>query len=151
MKITSRVGKNKRKVGKRNQKAFESNWKRQVGIGVILTCCIGLIITGIWYGSRVQSLTITAVEVVGGETIPHEEVRRLADEVLIGSYYRLVPKQFALTYPKTAITDRIKRLERVKNVQVERTSGTTLQIVFEEYTPAALWCGVAHESRLCFH
>ena len=87
-----------------------------------------------------QSLTIATVEVVGGETIPHEEVRRLADEVLAGSYYRLVPKQFALTYPKTAIIDRIKRLERVKNVQVERTDGTTLQIVFEEYTPAALWC-----------
>ncbi len=140
MKILSRLFKSKRKPVRRSQKVFQSTWKRQVGIGVILTCLIGLIVTGVWYGSRIEALTITQVEVVGGETIAHDEVRRLADELLVGSYYRLVPKQFAWTYPRQTITDRILRLERIKNVAVDRTDGTTIQIVFEEYVPFALWC-----------
>ena len=150
MKISSRLFKSKRKPARRSQKAAENTWKRQVGIGVMLTCIIGLILTGVWYGSRVESLTINTIEVVGGETIARDEVRRLTDELLVGSYYRLVPKQFAFTYPKQTITDRIMRLERVKNVLVERLDGTTLQIVFEEYKPFALWCESLESTSCAF-
>ncbi|MFT5037039.1 MAG: cell division septal protein FtsQ [Candidatus Azotimanducaceae bacterium] len=112
----------------------------QILVGFSIAICIGLLGTGVWYGSRVATLTITDVEVLGGETIAHEEVLRLAYEELEGAYYKLVPRRFAWTYPEQKITERISGLERMKNVHVERTSGTSITIAFEEYRPFALWC-----------
>lgn len=112
----------------------------QVGIGLVLLLITAALVTGIWYGSRVERLTISEVEIIGGETIPHDTIRQMADETLTGSYYQLVPKRFAWTYPEEEIVARISRVERIKNVSVERVSGRKVVIAFEEYVPVALWC-----------
>lgn len=113
---------------------------RQIVVGVLLFTFVGLIGTGIWYGSRVEALTLMEVEVIGGETIDHESLRSIVKEELEGSYYRLVPRRFAWTYPQETIESRISEIERVKNVHIERTSGQKLVVIFEEYKPYALWC-----------
>lgn len=113
---------------------------RQIVLGVLLFALIGLLGVGVWYGSRVASLTIVDVEVIGGETIAHDTLTEIAHETLEGMYYRLVPRRFAWTYPKDTIESRIGEIERIKNVHVERTSGTSITIIFEEYIPFGLWC-----------
>lgn len=132
----------KRRKKKRGQRAQNPRIVliRQIVIGVLLFTFVGLIGTGIWYGSRVEALTLTEVEVIGGETIDHENVRTIAEEELTGAYYHLVPRRFAWTYPEETITERISAIERVKNVHIERTSGQKLVVVFEEHKPFALWC-----------
>lgn len=110
-----------------------------VGVGV-----------GVWYGSRAESLTLTDIHVRGGDTISHEVVRAATAELLDGTYYRLVPRRFAWTYPAAAITARVKDIERVKDVTVERPSGTTVSVSFTEYYPAALWCSSATSTECMY-
>ncbi|MEM9337053.1 MAG: hypothetical protein AAGA35_04325 [Patescibacteria group bacterium] len=113
---------------------------RQFVIGLVIIIVLGLIGTGVWYGSRVESLTIKNIEVIGGTTINHEEVRGLASEQLLGDYFRLVPRTFAWTYPRKDIQAAVEGVERVKAVEVERVSGTDIVVAFEEFVPFALWC-----------
>lgn len=107
---------------------------------MLLLIAIGLLLTGIWYGTRAKALTLEQVDVVGGETISHADIMSVVDTELTGTYYRLVPKRFAWTYPEARIQERIANVPRVKNVLVDRTSGTKLSVIFEEYQPFALWC-----------
>lgn len=47
---------------------------RQIIIGVLILSFFGLLITTVWFSTRIESLTISTVDVSGGETIPHTEV-----------------------------------------------------------------------------
>jgi len=123
---------------------------RQIVVGVSLTTFIAGLGTGVWYGSRVEALSLTEVEVIGGETIAHEELRVIAEEALEGEYYKLVPRRFAWTYPEEKIEERILEIERIKNVEVERTSGRNITILFEEHRPFALWCEDTESAECLF-
>lgn len=129
---------------RRKKRHVERNPKKvlllQVFVGVCLVVFFTLLILGVWHGTRIASLTITEVEVTGGETISHDEIRSRVEAELNGTYYKLVPKRFAWTYPEEFLKQDILAIERVKNVELKRTSGTKLVIVFEEYQPFALWC-----------
>lgn len=114
-------------------------WRVQLIVGVIIATCIGLLVTGLWYGTRIASLQITSVEAVGGQTIPNARVSEAASGALVGSYYRLVPYRFAWWYPKEQVAAAVMAIPRVKQVYQER-EGQTLRIAFEEYSPVALWC-----------
>ncbi len=113
---------------------------RQVIIGLGILTVIGLLITAVWYGTRVQFLTIVSVTVEGGETINHESVKKAVEEVLAGDYIGLVPRRFAWTYPDEEILKRVVDIPRVKDPVLERVSGTELHLSFSEYIPHALWC-----------
>jgi cell division septal protein FtsQ len=113
---------------------------RQIVIGIFLALVLGGLVTGVWYGSRIEKLTIDEIQIIGGETINHTDIEVIVSQELAGSYYHLVPKGFAFTYPEEKIKNKILDIDRVKNVLVERVSGQKITIVFEEYKPIALWC-----------
>ncbi len=113
---------------------------RQVLIGVSILVAILILMTAIWYGTRVSFLTITTVTVEGGETIKHEQVVSTAQAVLEGQYVGLIPRRFAWSYPAEEITERISAIPRLKDPVIKRVSGTELHIQFAEYIPHALWC-----------
>ena len=122
-------------------------WRTQLVVGGLLSVCIALGVTGLWYGTRVASLQITNVEVLGGATITDEVILEKVDAELSGAYYALVPHRFTWWYPEQAIVAAVESVSRVKQARLER-KGQTLHVLFEEYRPAALWC---HEdmSQLC--
>ena len=113
---------------------------RQIGWGVLTFTCVGLLIAGIWYGTRLEALTIQSVTVSGGETIAHERVRALVHAQLEGTYLGLVPRRFAWTYPRTDIIAALHTIERLHSPQLTRSKGAELQVSFAEYEPFALWC-----------
>jgi hypothetical protein len=113
---------------------------KQGFVGLGLVCFLALLYTAIWYGTRVNFLTIETVTVTGGETIDHDAVRRLANDLLTGEYIGLIPRRFVWFYPETDITAAIAALPRVKDPQVTVVSGRELAITFDEYIPYALWC-----------
>lgn len=115
---------------------------RQIVLGVFLLLLVTGLGAGVWYGSRVEALTITEVEIIGGTTVPHDSVRSIVETELAGEYYHLVPKRFAWLYPEDRILEEILAIDRIKNVALERSSGTKLIVVFEEHVPYALWCQV---------
>ncbi len=114
-------------------------WRTQLMVGGLLSVCIALGVTGLWYGTRVASLQITSVEVLGGATITDEVIVEKVEAELTGTYYALVPHRFMWWYPEQAIIAAVESVPRVKQVRLER-KGQTLHVLFEEYRPAALWC-----------
>ncbi len=112
----------------------------QVLIGTMLFSVLGLCIAGVWYGTRVESLTIKQVSATGGETINHDKVIDAVQVVLEGTYLGLIPRRFAWTYPETEIYAALSGISRLKDPVVKRISGTELRVTFDEYVPYALWC-----------
>lgn len=124
--------------------------RKQIIIGILLTCAIGLLLTGVYHGSRIPSMQITKVTVIGGQTIPHARIEKQAKEVFAGSYFKLVPKSFRWTFSESAIESRLAQNDRVKNVQVAITDSDAVTIVYDEYIPVALWCEESKESTCLF-
>jgi len=119
---------------------------QQCIIGAVLVVVLCLIVTAVWYGSRVERWQITSVEVVGGKTISHELVEDKVFAAMEGAYYRLVPKTFTVTYPEETIVAAIASIPRVKEVRVERVDAATLGVAFTEYEPFGLWCEATDEA-----
>lgn len=118
---------------------------RKIVGGLLVLMLLGIIIFSIWYGTRLQSVTITSVEVSGGQTISHEVLEKIAKQKLEGSYIGLVPRTFSFLYPKGEMITDINELERIKSVSVNRTSLTSIKVSFEEFVPEALWCNRENE------
>ncbi|MBP6881144.1 MAG: hypothetical protein KBC35_00775 [Candidatus Pacebacteria bacterium] len=123
---------------------------KQIGIGVMAISVVALVLTGIWYGTRISSLTITEVEASGGETIDHTEVETLARGVLDGEYVGFVPRRFAWLYPEAEVYTKVSAIERIYNVTLSLESGTKLHITYDEYVPYALWCSSDGEESCVF-
>lgn len=121
---------------------------KQAGWGVLVLTIVGLLLTAVWYGTRISALTISTIEASGGVTIDEGEVRTRAEAALLGTYLRLVPKRFAYVYPQEDIVARVSEVDRIKDVAVERVSGTTLAITYDEYIPDTLWCSF-DETKPC--
>lgn len=143
----SRLKKKQQKNKKRPVPAERSVLRVQIFVGIAICIVISLIVAAIYFGTRVQSLQITDVSVVGGYTIPHSEVKRQVETFLRGEHFHLIPRTFAWTYPKRAIGIGLAEVPRLKDSEVT-LQGQTLVVVFDEYQPVALWC--AEDTVNCF-
>lgn len=113
---------------------------RQILTGVVIVLTVLLILTGVWHGTRLSALTISTVTASGGETIDSAEVVAAVESELSGTYGKIVPKRFFLFYPQDNLRRAAERVERVRDVVVERVSFTELTVTYGEHTPYALWC-----------
>lgn len=141
--------KKKREFGgvKTSPKAPHPLWK-QVLVGVVIVLAISLLITAIWYGTRVSSLQVTTVTIDGQETLKADELRALAEAQLEGTYFSLIPRTFAWLYPQSDIVAALEAVDKVKSVTVDRED-QTVAVRIVEYVPDALWCR-DKESDECF-
>ncbi len=122
---------------------------RQIIVGVMIIAFFGMLITSVWYLTRLETFTINKVTVTGGETIPHEQIEAIVKSKLDGAYLKIVPRVFAFTYPEADIINSIKEIERIKNLTVVRSGATEVVVTFDEYEPHALWCK-NNETEGCF-
>ncbi len=106
----------------------------------MIAAFFGMLIVSVWYGTRINALTISEVTIAGGETIEHSEVEQVIRNKISGTYLRIVPRAFAFSYPHEEIITAVSAISRVKEVKVIRRGGTALHVEFSEYTPQALWC-----------
>jgi hypothetical protein len=103
-----------------------------------------------WHLTRVEALTVSSVTVLGGETVAPETIEAKVNDVLSGTYFRLIPYRFAPLLPKTEVTLAVRDIPRVKNVSVDVIDRTELVVVFNEYIPTALWCDTALSTTCLF-
>ncbi len=113
---------------------------KQIIVGVFFIALTVGLLTSIWHGTRAESVTLVEVEVVGGQTINHAEVRARALAQLDGQYASFIPRRFAWLYPQEDIAEAVAEVRRIHSIEVSRLSGKKLQVTFEEYLPDALWC-----------
>jgi cell division septal protein FtsQ len=123
---------------------------KQLGVGVAIFSFLGLMVAGLWYGTRVSFLTITDIAVAGGETIPHDVVKKITEETLEGTYIGIIPRKFAWWYPEDEIIQNISQIPRMKDPVVTRESGRALSVRFSEYEPYALWCAERSSDNCLF-
>ena len=138
-----------RKIIKKQRTHSRSLW-RQFFLGLVLFFVLGLITAILWYGSRLEPLTIAGTSIAGLQTVPALEVEKIVDAHLNGTYYKLVPKRFIWTYPDKKIINDLKEIPRIKNVKLELGTGRILSIEIEEYQPYALWCDRTSGSNCLF-
>lgn len=119
-----------------------------VGVGIFLT--LAIVVTTVWYTTRLTAFTITTVTAAGGETILPTEVVEVAIRELDGAYATIIPKRFSYLYPKEAMLKAASGVERIKNVEVSRISRFTVHITYDEYLPFALWCSQSATTTCLF-
>lgn len=140
------------KKGKKKRRQPHTEKERQVRfwwrvvIALALLLLFALSLSGIHKATRHSSVTISVIDVQGGETIDASEVEYRARELLKGTYFFLIPRSFAYLYPEEEIAEAVKRIERVRDVSVRRDSPTAIEVRFTEYVPFALWCEELHAS-----
>ncbi len=140
---------NRRNINARKRRAAGS-FARQFFVGLLLTLVLLLIGGVIWFGSRLEPLTIASVSVEGGETVDRAEVKRAVEAELDGEYYKIVPKRFSWSYPEQRIEAAVRSIDRVKDVALARPDGRNLIVRFTEYAPAALWCEAGRRDDCVF-
>lgn len=113
--------------------------RRILRVSVVLFVCAGFL-AGVWYATRMKLVTITTVAVSGDITIDPRAVEREVQSALHGTYFLLIPKRFAYTYPHDALTTAVERMSHIARATITRTSSTALSVALVEYTPYALWC-----------
>ncbi len=141
--------KEKGPLRKKKQKWHPTPLQIQFGVGILIVIIIAVLVTSLWYVSRVASFQIVNIAVVGGETIPHSLIEEKVKQQLQGTYLRLIPNTFIPFYPKKRIIESIESFDRIKNIHVELTGDQTLTVVFDEHVPYALWCENT-DSDMCF-
>ncbi len=122
----------------RRQTDVPSVW-RHIGIGSFVCLFVALCTFAVWKVTRLPVFTINDVRVEGGETIASSGIKEKVDEVLGGSYLKLIPYRFTFLYPYDAVMDTLMRIPRIKDATIVR-SNASLIVSFTEYTPYALWC-----------
>lgn len=123
---------------------------RQLVIGLLVIGFFSMILVGIWYGTRIEALTLTAVKISGGETVNHDRVREVVERELDGVYLGMVPRRFAWLYPEQSILEAVKKIDRVRTVSLQRVGGRELNLWFDEYIPKALWCTAVDSTDCLF-
>lgn len=123
---------------------------KNIGIGVLVISMVALLMTGIWYGTRLSIVTIGAIEVRGGETVDTHLIEQIVDTKLSGEYIGLIPYRFTWLYPKSSILESLSDMERVYNIQLALGKERKLLVTFDEYVPHALWCLSVQEQQCVF-
>lgn len=130
-----------RKKRRRNKDNPRRVLIKQIVFGLMLFILVFMLGAGIWYGTRLEMLTIQAITVDEGETVDSVVVRKIVEEKLTGSYVGLVPRSFTWIYPEEEIEMAVLAIPKVKAVSLDLDNDEVLNISFTEYMPEALWCG----------
>ncbi len=142
-----------RTKGKVKRRILDPNKRMLLGqilVGVLLFSFVGVLGTAVWYGTRIERLSISTVTVAGGETIPYELVTTAVESKLDGLYLGIVPRRFAWSYPEEEINAAVRSVPRIKDPVVTLTSDKEISVAFSEYLPYALWCAEKAEEQCVF-
>jgi hypothetical protein len=123
---------------------------KRIGVGVLVLGGVSLLISMVWYGTRIESLTLVNINTRGGETIDHHVIKTTVEKELEGLYLGIVPRRFAWLYPEETIKEKLIEIPRLRDLEIKRNSGKELSIEFNEYVPFALWCDTPKSEACLF-
>jgi cell division septal protein FtsQ len=95
------------------------------------------------YISRLGSLNINDIEIVGNKVIETPAIKTIAEQQISGKYLRLFPKTNLLIYPKNNIKNELQdKFKRLQNIQISVKNNNVLQISVSERASKYIWCVV---------
>lgn len=123
---------------------------KQIFLGLAVFAGVTLLISAVWYLTRLEAFTINTVSVSGGFTLDKEAIKQVSETQLEGAYLKIIPKRFSYFYPESNILTQVSQFERIKDVKVERISRHEVAVTFSEYVPDALWCDIKNVKNCYF-
>lgn len=131
----------------KRRRVHERRRRRRIVFTTLLLVLLALVLAGVWYGTRMASVTLSTVSVSGVQTLSEAEIVRRVEGVLDGSYVLLIPRRFSFLYPHDALVAELRAVPKIADVSVTRASHTGLVVSVHEHLPYALWC--AEEQHMC--
>lgn len=100
-----------------------------------------LLLIGLYFLSRLDSLLIKRVVVVGNSTVPSTDIERVANSLLDSSYFGIITKRNSFFYPKDDIRSTLlETFPRIESLALDTESFSLLNIRVKERSPYAKWC-----------
>ena len=104
----------------------------------LLTICISLV-----FVSRLGSLNINNIEIVGNKVIDTKVITTNIQGELMGNYLWFFPKTNLLFYPENSIKSSLQlNFKRLKDINLSIKNGRTLEVSVSERAAKYMWCGV---------
>ena len=117
--------------------------RRKVFLGKVLffVFTLSVIFAGLTYVSRISSLNISAIEILGNKTLDTEIIKSIVQNEIIGNYWWFFPKTNIFFYPKDNIKkDLFNQFNRLKNISLS-IKNKMLEVSLTERTALYTWCG----------
>ncbi len=118
--------------------------RRRVVLNKILLSffALALIFAGLVYISRISSLNIKSIEIVGNKVLDTESVKAAAEKELAGNYFWFFPKTNILFYPKNILKNKLhNEFKRLKDINLSVKNTKILEISVTERVASYVWCG----------
>lgn len=94
------------------------------------------------YLSRLNSLNITEVQIIGNKIVEAEAIKTTVEGSIAGKYLWFFPKTNILYYPQNSIKNELQdRFKRLKNINLSIENNKILKVSVSERTALYTWCG----------
>ena len=92
--------------------------------------------------SRIKSLEITNVTVVGASVIDEKKLSEFTMRILEGNRFGFLSRKNIFLYPEKSLRLQVlTTFPRIKEVEIERDGLHVIELTIKERNPFALWCG----------
>src|SRR3989344_2019457 len=128
-----------------NSREFYKKKKRRKRIQLVFLS-IGFlsVLSSLIYFSRQERFLVAEVMVLGEDVIDKEEIRGVAERLLRGYYFWIVPRANSFVYPRRTIErGLVEEFPRLKSADLDLSEPNTLYITVDERLPFALYCANA--------
>ena len=134
--------------------------RRRVFLNKILLSLFALLVVsiGFIYISRISSLNISSVEIIGNKVIDTETIKETVEKEITGNYLWFFPKTNILFYPKNKIKRELNnQFKRLKEINLSIKDRRALEVSVTERVALYTWCGenlseieIKSEDYLCY-
>jgi len=94
------------------------------------------------YLSRLSSLNIAEVQIVGNKIVDTEAIKTVVKQQVAGKYLWLFPKTNILFYPQNDIKNELQEsFKRLKDINLSIQNNKVLEISLSERAAKYTWCG----------
>lgn len=109
---------------------------------------VALSLIAVWFLARIPATIIASIEVKGTSIVSADEVKKLVEEKLDGSYAYWIPYRNSLLFPKRNIENAVATaFPPLAKITISRNGFNALTVTAEERMATALWCdGAAEET-----
>lgn len=112
---------------------------------------VALSFIAVWFVARIPAVMITSVEVKGTTLVSDDEVKKLVEEKLDGSYGYWIPYRNSLLFPKGNIENAVAlAFPSLAKITISRNGFNALTFTLEERVVTALWCDGATPEETCY-